>query len=65
MQKHKLSKLNEWAKDKPYLLVTFAEKLAEGTEACFKVLKSVKAGERIEVLSGPVRGSHLHMSLFS
>jgi hypothetical protein len=51
MQKQRLSKLNEWAKGKPYLLVMIAQQLAGGTEACFKVLKSVKAGERIEVLS--------------
>jgi hypothetical protein len=51
MIKHKLSKLNEWAKDKPYFLVMMAQQLAGGTETCFKVLKLVKAGERIEVLS--------------
>jgi hypothetical protein len=46
-----MNKLKEWAKGKPVGLVIIAQQLAIGTEACFKVLKLIKAGERSEAIA--------------
>lgn len=50
MGEHKLSKLNEWGKEKPPGLVIMGQELAISTEDCFEYLKWFKAGERIEGL---------------
>jgi hypothetical protein len=47
----KMNKLAEWAKGKPLGLVIIAQQAAVGAESCFEFLKSIKAGEKIEVLS--------------
>ncbi len=46
--------LNQWAKGKPLGLVMMAEQLAVGAEACFEFLRLIKAGEKIEALSGRI-----------
>jgi hypothetical protein len=46
-----MNKLAEWAKGKPLGLVIIAQQAAVGAESCFEFLKSIKAGEKIEVLS--------------
>ncbi|MCD6353726.1 MAG: hypothetical protein J7M06_05900 [Proteobacteria bacterium] len=40
--------LDEWAKDKPQILVIIAQQIAIGAESFFEFLISVKAGERID-----------------
>jgi hypothetical protein len=40
-----MARVNEWAKGKPTGLVIMAEQLAVSGGACFRFLKSIKAGE--------------------
>lgn len=49
MKKEKISKLNEWGKGKDFYLVKMAQQFARSTETYFKLLKSVKCGEQLEV----------------
>jgi len=46
-----MNELGKWAMVKPLGLVMVAQQLAISAEACFEVLKLVKAGERIEAFS--------------
>ena len=39
--------LDEWAKDKPQILVIIAQQIAIGAESFFEFLISIKAGEQI------------------
>jgi len=47
----KMNKLGEWAMGKPLGSVIIAQQAAVGAEARFEILKLIKTGERIEVLS--------------
>jgi len=46
-----MEKLKKWANGKPVGLVIIAQQLAVGAEACFEILRLIKAGEKIEALS--------------
>ena len=49
MKKEKMSKLNEWGKDKPLGLVMMAEQLEVSVETYFEFLKLIKATSSIHL----------------
>jgi len=46
--------LNQWAKGKALALVMVCQQFAVSAEACFEFLRLIKAGEKIEALSGRI-----------
>jgi hypothetical protein len=40
-----MNKLDKWAMGKPLGLVIIAQQMAVGAEACFEILKLIKAGQ--------------------